>query len=343
MSRLRGNMKPDLSIIIPVFDRATELTTCLSGLVSHLDGVRAEIFIIDDASPTDEVKRTALNFGAKFIRINQRCGSAYCKNVGINYSSADVLLFLDSDIEFLSSTSLPRMIDLLTETPQCGQVGGEALIDSSGQLTHIFGRNINSETGRSRCDYFVADHYASPIQYDYVPTSNCMVKRADAIRINGFDDYYPVLGEDKDFGYRLALLGLSSYVTPYSVVLHHFALTGRQGNQLDKQYRTQVRFCLRHYGFGSVAKLFRREMQESSKSLTKPNAIQRHEPIQAFEERFASEILRIKPGDASSITGTTARRFRLFRAVAWNLFHPVGLRRQGSGRVPLITETEASS
>lgn len=334
-------MKPELSIIIPVFERASELTICLSGLRSHLDGIRAEVTVIDDASPTDGAKQAAFNHGARYIRLKRRRGSAYCKNVGIDQSSAGILLFLDSDIEFLASTSLPAMINLLSETPRCGQVGGEALLDPSGQLTHIFGRNIDSRTGRSRCDYFEVDFYSSPVRYDYVPTSNCMVKRADAVRVNGFDDFYPVLGEDKDFGYRLALLGLHSYVTPYSVVLHHFARTGRRGNQLDKQYRTQVRFCLRHYGLGTVAReLFRQQMQPYASTETNSCTTQRGKPIEAFEARFAREILRIKLGEGPSTVGTLTRLRQMARAVAWNLFHARGLRQQGSGLLSLTSETK---
>src|SRR4051794_627784 len=94
-------MTPDISIIIPVYDRASELTICLAGLRSHLDGLGSEVIIIDDASPNHDAQEVSSKYGGKYFRNDRRRGSAYCKNLGIDRSSADFLLFLDSDIEFL--------------------------------------------------------------------------------------------------------------------------------------------------------------------------------------------------------------------------------------------------
>src|SRR5216684_5088986 len=326
-------MRPELSIIIPVYDRAKELQTCLGTLRPHLDGLHSEIIIIDDASPDEGPKEIAASFGARYFKNDRRQGSAYSKNLGIDQSSGDILLFLDSDIELLDCTSLPEMIAVLKNTPFCGQVGGEAILDISGKVTHIFGRNIDERTGRSRSDYFDVRQYSSPIRYDYIPTSNCMVKRSDAARINGFDDYYAVLGEDKDFGYRLGRIGLHSYVIPNGVVLHHFATTARRDGQLDKQYRTQVRFCLRHYGIGTATiGLFRDELL-AIRLRTKPEPIPKNSAIERFEQRYVTEILRVKNTKRGA-----HKRFdailRLVRAIVWNVFHFKGIGREGS-RSPL--------
>lgn len=326
----------DLSVIIPVYNRVKELERCLSGLHHQLHDLDAEVIVIDDASSQLGIPEVANRHSASYIRLDQPHGSGYCKNLGISVSRGRALLFLDTDIDFVRNTSIKSTYAALWQLPECGEVGGEALVDSEGAIRYIFGRNIDYQTGRSRNDYTPIESYTGPIQYDYVPTSNCMVKRDDALLVNGFDDAYSILGEDKDFGYRLKLMGLKNYVVENSVVLHWFAPHGRRVDGLNKLNRTQVRFFIRHFGFRSfMAMLFRQELDILSALFQRsPNTVPVDPIIAALEDHFVQTILRINTREINK-KDVLRNALRFLGASFWNLTHRDGLRAIGGSKYPL--------
>ncbi len=246
-----------VTAIIPVRNRSDELAGCLSGLLSQWRHFPLQVIVVDDASTDDGTRNlAALHPQVTYVRTDVPRGSAFAKNLGLSLAEGEFVLFLDSDVTFLSNTTLQTMVATMSDDLQCGQVGGEAIVDCAEKVKFIFGRHIDKKTGMSRIRFIPAEQAGSRrFRCDYVPTSNCMVRRDVALHVCGFDDAYSSVGEDKDFGYRVKQLGLRSYVLSDSAVWHHFSTTGRTDSGLRKQFRTQIRFILRHFGLSGVVKM----------------------------------------------------------------------------------------
>ena len=292
--------------------------------------------IIDDASTDTGVKEVAQQCQAEYVRVRKARGSAFCKNLGVAASRGEYLLFLDSDAEFIDSNALSAMLNLFSDDTLCGEGGGEAIVDSEQRAKYIFGRILDEATGRSSIDYKSAEEYQEPIEVDYIPTSNCMVRRDVVLRLNGFDDAYPHLGEDMDFGYRVKRLGLKNYVLRESVVLHHFAPDGRRADQLSKGYRTQVRFFMRHCNSSTLRFLLKQEAEIRSSQKAGAKASVHVDPaIAEFEDHYMTAI--IKTGASGSLTHSEDIHYSktFIQAFLWCELHRLGLRQQGSHWVGL--------
>jgi GT2 family glycosyltransferase len=266
--------------------------------------------IVDDASNDSErIAATAAAHNAHYFRLHERRGAAFAKNVAIASAQSPYLLFLDSDVEFVSNTCVETMVTALAHDASLGAVGGEAICDERGYVTHVFGRHIDRESGVSYCRYIAVADLAPDAEAvcDYIPTSNCMVPTALALRLGGFDDSERDLGHDKDFGYRLGLGGFRSIVLRDSVVLHKFAATERPPNPLRVSRRTQVRFLWRHGGLKAVGQLLLRS-SDIRLAYTEDLNIARH------EQHYRTAVLRL---GEPTVTGASART-GLLAACLWN-------------------------
>ncbi len=85
-----------ISIIIPVYNNAEQLSRCLSALQNAPDE-NAEIIVVDDFSTDDSVK-IAEKLQVKTIRLEKNSGPAAARNLGAKKASGEILFFLDSDV-----------------------------------------------------------------------------------------------------------------------------------------------------------------------------------------------------------------------------------------------------
>lgn len=95
------NQKPKVSIIIPVYKSKDYIGNCIQSLLAQ-QFTDWEAILIDDGSP-DECGVICDNLSKKdsrFIVIHQtNQGQAAARNVGIDVSRGDYIMFLDSDDE----------------------------------------------------------------------------------------------------------------------------------------------------------------------------------------------------------------------------------------------------
>jgi len=330
---------PLISVIIPVRNRTECLLECLRGLFQQSVSSDLQVIIIDDASTQNGPHELANTYHIEYYRNDKRYGSGYSKNVGLRYAKGENILFLDSDINFFSNTTLETELNALYSLPNCGEVGGEALLDQNNIPKFIFGRNIDLRTGKSSCNYVcinTGSHSKNFWEFDYIPTSNCLLRRETVIKVRGFDDAYNCLGEDKDFGYRVKKINFKNYVLRDSVIFHKFSKDGRNSKGLKKQYRTQIRFYLRHFGYAETLKMVLHFSKILISDRIKP--IQSNNPtdpdLGKFEQYYRSEIL----GFSSTGPSTLPKRLKdganciseFWSAYFWNIGHRKGLKIEGS-------------
>src|SRR5690606_36017952 len=91
------------SIIIPVFNSSSKLNKCIDSVVMQLSD-NDEVIIINDGS-TDDSENICKEYVDKYTQIKylykQNGGVSSARNLGIQESSNDWVIFLDSDDELL--------------------------------------------------------------------------------------------------------------------------------------------------------------------------------------------------------------------------------------------------
>ena len=91
--------QPDISVIIPAFNRAHTLPRALDSVLSQTLKPR-EIIVVDDGS-TDETNAVLANYPGLCIISQDNRGVSAARNVGIEKAGGEWLAFLDSDDEWL--------------------------------------------------------------------------------------------------------------------------------------------------------------------------------------------------------------------------------------------------
>jgi glycosyltransferase involved in cell wall biosynthesis len=92
-------MKPDISIVIPVFNDYSRLYLCLQALVTQKGEPAIEIIVIDNGSTNIDqsiVKQYQATPQVRFIA-ETKPGSYAARNKGLDHCSADIIAFTDSD------------------------------------------------------------------------------------------------------------------------------------------------------------------------------------------------------------------------------------------------------
>lgn len=121
---MKNNMlyKPTISVIIPVYNGASRLESCLSSICSQTyPREKLEIIIVDDDS-TDETKEIADKFGCIVVR-NGSHNPERGKSIGINYATGEYLFFIDDDNIIPHRLWLEKLVDaVINENCVGGQV-----------------------------------------------------------------------------------------------------------------------------------------------------------------------------------------------------------------------------
>ena len=110
-------MKAKVSIIVPSYNRASYIKTCLASLQNQ--SLRdVEIIVIDDGS-TDKTSEIVQALAAKDPRImlvrQPQSGVAAARNNGLKHATAPYIMFCDSD-DFFKPNMCQRMLDTIEKT-----------------------------------------------------------------------------------------------------------------------------------------------------------------------------------------------------------------------------------
>ena len=197
---------PDMTVVIPVRDRAESLDRLLRCLPSV-----AHVVVVDDGS-TDNSGEVARHHGADVIRHLHARGPAAARNAGAAAATTEFVAFIDSDCvpsaDWLA-TSLAHFADpdVLAVAPRIVALG------PTDTALRAY------EDVRSALDLGPLPGPVIPkTRIAYVPSAALVVQREAFAKIHGFDEVLHV-GEDVDFMWRLQKYGTIRY-EPEATVAH---------------------------------------------------------------------------------------------------------------------------
>lgn len=234
---------PDVTVVIPVYDRVEKLLHCLAALAG--DG--HPIVVVDDASrDPGAVAEAAERFGARLVVRSANGGPAAARNTGIAAADTELVAFVDSDC-----------------VPSPGWIGELAGHFADPLVAAVAPRIVpvspDTWAGRYTRAAFGLDLGATPApvapntRVAWAPTAALVLRRAalNAIARDGtmLDPTLSVAGEDVDLVWRLHRAGWRLRYDP-TVHVRHLEPETWQG-LLHRRFRygtSAAPLSLRHPG-----------------------------------------------------------------------------------------------
>jgi mycofactocin system glycosyltransferase len=222
---------PEVSIVIPVMNRADELRRCLTSLTQlTYPQEKLQIIVVDDGS-SDASPDVAREFGALLVSSGGvGRGPAAARNVGASAAEGEILAFIDSDCS-ASPGWLCQLIPAFNDSEMAavgGQVDGmccESAVDRYEAVMSSLSISSRERVGNSGSDTF------------YLPSCNLLVRLGAFRSVGGFDDSMHV-GEDVDLTWRLRDRRWSICYLPLGNILH--------------EHRSSIRsFMSRRFDYGT--------------------------------------------------------------------------------------------
>lgn len=189
-------MRPDLSIIVAVYNGSTFLDKSLPALIEAADE-KTEIILVDDAS-TDNSVIIGKKFKVKIIQLKTKSGAANARNVGVQNAIGKIILFVDADVVIKPDTIKDLRRIFVENSAFCAVFGS---YDNSPESSDFFSQYRNlmhhffHQTGSREAETFWSGFGA--------------IKRQIFIDVGGFDAEkfeIPAI-EDIELGYRLREAG----------------------------------------------------------------------------------------------------------------------------------------
>jgi glycosyltransferase involved in cell wall biosynthesis len=189
---------PSVSVVIPVFNRASVLRRAIDSALSQTL-TALEVIVVDDGS-TDGSASVAEEVGDRRVRVLRRAsrrGVSAARNVGIEAARADIVAFLDSDDEWLPR-KLERQVARLSEGPEPAKVVYCAFERYDDGAQQALGRSPQGVEGDVYRRLLAGWHPGN--------ASVFAVSRAGVQAAGGFDEAL-LTAEDYDLWLRLARAG----------------------------------------------------------------------------------------------------------------------------------------
>jgi GT2 family glycosyltransferase len=234
------------SIVIPVWNGASLITSCLDAAFASAGDELLEVICVDNSSHDDSAARIASQFPqVKLIRQPVNLGFAGGVNAGICEAQGDVFVLLNQDC-LPESDWLLALSDGLQAHPEAG-IAGCTIFHADGTLDHAGARMLRPLAHGEH----LTDRAAAPRISDYVTGAAFAIRREVVERIGGFDEgFYPAYYEETDFCYRARRAGFETIYAPAARVRHlrsskeaHRAPIKHAANQ----HRSRLRFVLKHW------------------------------------------------------------------------------------------------
>lgn len=199
------NMKIFTSVIIPTRNRERIISKCVEYILNQTYHPY-EVIVVDDGSEDNTEALLSRFFSLdkfKYIKLKERKGPAYCRNIGVRESKGKILIFIDSDIFVL-----PDFIENHIEVHSNHQEGVVAV----GPVIAISEIDEKFPHKGSILDFSNA----------YFASGNASLPREIYSKARGFDEVFNVYGwEDVDFGLKLKNLGVKSIKVPKAIGYHY--------------------------------------------------------------------------------------------------------------------------
>jgi len=228
--------RPDVSIVIPVFNKLELTRACIASI--HKYGAQAsfEIILVDNGSTDGTrqwLKKQAEKGRLKAVLNQQNMGFSRGCNQGAEVSGGRYILFLNNDME-VTPNWLDPMVTTLDNDPAVG-VTGAKLLFPDGTIQHAGVALVAYEDPQKEDLSGVHIAYQNPAnspgsslpRYMQVVTGAALMIRQEIFwDMKGFSTEYWNGNEDVDLCLRVGQAGWKVVYRPESVIIHYESQSG---------------------------------------------------------------------------------------------------------------------
>lgn len=203
-----------ISVILPSYNSQTTIAPVLTALKKQTFSEPYEIILVDSSEDeTPNIVRTQFP-DITYIHLKQKTDPGTARNMGLQKSSGDLILFIDSDC-----VAEPDWIEKMVQkhrTTNHAAIGG-GVVNGNDPKNEIAWAGYMAEFRE-----FIPEQGEKEVHH--IPTCNISYKREYLEKLGGFNpNYYPQ--EDLDFNYRLTQSGATILFNPQARVHHNHRTT----------------------------------------------------------------------------------------------------------------------
>lgn len=250
----------DLAVIVISTNEAHWLRPCLSTLFDHLDGVDADVIVVDNDSTDDTVEMVEREFPAARVVHSANRGFSHANNRALMACDARYVLFLNPDTEIVEG-EFSELVAWLDEHPEVGLAGVRQVL-ADGTLypsvryfpnaLRAFGEALGSERlpgrrrwlGERELDFSLYDR---EFACDWT-LGSFMLTRREAIEAAGFfDERFFMTSEETDFCYRIRHAGWEIRHLPQMTIIHHIGKAGIVLSMEAQNSWTRLHYARKHF------------------------------------------------------------------------------------------------
>ncbi len=245
-----------LSVIIVSYNVRYYLEQCIHSVLKAVEGLDAEVFVVDNDSSDGTVDYLHQRFGSqiRLIESVHNLGFARANNIAVKQSSGQYVLLLNPDT-FVGEGSLRAVVDFMDAHPQAGGAGVR-MYDAMGRVARESRRGLPTPwVSLLKMLGFSRRYYMSDLSWDepgriQVMSGAFMMLRREAIdKVGLLDEDFFMYGEDIDLSYRILKGGYENWYVPVSIVHYKGESTQKSSYRyVHVFYEAMLIFFRKHYG-----------------------------------------------------------------------------------------------
>lgn len=253
----------DITIVIVNYRVKYFLEQTLRSVGEALQGLRGEVYVIDNNSGDDSIEHSRQLFPwVKFVENKKNVGFSRANNQGIVAAQGEFTLILNPDT-IITAESLKQPIAWMRDHPDCGAVGVR-MLDGNGvflpeskrafptpwvSFCKIFGLSKLFPNSPWFAKYhlrYLSDN--EPHQIDILSGAFMMCRTPLLQEVGGFDEDFFMYGEDIDLSYRLHLAGKNNWYLPVQIIHYKGESTKKDSMRYVRVfYEAMLIFYRKHY------------------------------------------------------------------------------------------------
>ncbi len=262
----------DLSVVIVNYNVQYFLEQCLKSVFKSGEGLRMEVFVVDNNSVDGSVEMVRKKFPqVKLIANRENMGFSKANNQAIKASEGRYVLLLNPDT-VVEDDTLPKVVAFMNEHPEAGGLGVK-MLDGQGRFLpeskrglptpsvaffKIFGLSALFPKSRFFGKYHLGYLDNDQVHEIEVLSGAFMLLRREALEKTGYlDEDFFMYGEDIDLSYRITRSGYKNYYYPGTRIIHYKGESTKKSsiNYVFVFYNAMIIFARKHFSHNN-ARLF---------------------------------------------------------------------------------------
>ena len=219
-------MRPRVSVVIPNWNGAAHLPTCLDALRAQTFR-DVEVIVVDNASTDDSVELLGREYPeAQVIRLDRNYGFTGACNTGLRAAQGEFLILLNNDTE-AAPDWLAEVVAAFERHTEAGMVASKMLLFDRRDILHTAGDVFKTDGTPGNRGVWEEDRG----QFTEGPVfsangGSAAYRKAMLDQIGPLDEDFFFSCEDVDLAWRAQLAGWHCVYAPRAVVYHKLSASG---------------------------------------------------------------------------------------------------------------------